>query len=212
MDTITFENIEKLIIELKDQKVIVDKDVAEIYGVETKRINDAVKNNIGKFPNDYYFKVTTDELNILRSKFSTTTFAKTRIAPSVFTEKGLYMLATMLKSKQATEATFAIIETFYKIRNLSRTIKVLSTTENQQNQKELMPHSGKLIAEILDDNLQTKEAETTIELNFAVLKFKYTVTKMKLNYTSNMIMLLCAMFSTSQRNTLIKTLCWCMEA
>ncbi len=170
MNTVTFENIEKLIIELREQKVIVDKDVAEIYGVETKRINEAVKNNIGKFPNDYYFKVTTDELNILRSKFSTAKFAKTRTTPSVFTEKGLYMLATILKSKQATNATFAIIETFSKIRNLSRTIKVLTSAKNEQNQKELMRHSGQLIAEILDDDLQTKEAETTIELNFAVLK------------------------------------------
>jgi len=179
MNTVTFENIEKLIIELKDRKVIVDKDVAEIYGVETKRINEAVKNNIDKFPNDYCFKVTTDELNILRSKFSTAKFAKTRTAPRVFTEKGLYMLATILKSKQATEATFAIIETFSKIRNLSRTIKVLTSAKNEQNQKELMRHSGQLIAEILDDDLQTKEAETTIELNFAVLKFKHTITKKK---------------------------------
>ena len=179
MNTITFENIEKLIVELKDQKVIVDKDIAIIYGVETKRINEAVKNNIDKFPNDYCFKVTTDELNILRSKFSTTKFAKTRTAPSVFTEKGLYMLATILKSKHATETTFAIIETFSKIRNLSRTIKVLSTTKNEQNHKELMQHSGQLIAEILDDDLRIKEAETTIELNFAVLKFKHTITKKK---------------------------------
>ena len=98
----------------------------------------------------------------MRSKFSTTKFAKTRTAPSVFTEKGLYMLATILKSKQATEATFAIIETFSKIRNLSRTIKVLSTTKNKQNQKELMQHSGQLIAEILEDELRIKESETTI--------------------------------------------------
>jgi len=89
------------------------------------------------------------------------------------------MLATILKSKQATEATFAIIETFSKIRNLSRTIKVLTSAKNEQNQKELMRHSGQLIAEILDDDLQTKEAETTIELNFAVLKFKHTITKKK---------------------------------
>ena len=179
MNTVTFENIEKLIIDLKEQKVIVDKDIAEIYGVETKRINEAVKNNIDKFPSDYYFRVSTDQFNILRSKFSTTKFAKARTAPSVFTEKGLYMLATILKSKQATEATFAIIETFSKIRNLSHTIKVLSKTTNEQNKKDLMQHSGQLIAEILDDDLQTKEAETTIELNFAILKFKHTITKKK---------------------------------
>ncbi len=176
MNVVKFENIKDLIIELREQKVIIDQDVAHVYGVETKRINEAVKNNIDKFPGDYFFKVTDDELDILRSKFSTAKFAKTRTTPSVFTEKGLYMLATILKSKQATEATFAIIETFSKIRELSRTVNELSTIEDKQDQKSLMQRSGELIAEILDDDLQTSEAETTIELNFAVLKFKHTLT------------------------------------
>ena len=177
MNVVKFENIKDLIIELREQKVIIDQDVAHVYGVETKRINEAVKNNSDKFPEDYFFKTTEDELDILRSKFSTAKFSKTRTTPSVFTEKGLYMLATILKSKQATEATFAIIETFSKIRELSRTVNELSTIENKQDQKSLMQRSGELIAEILDDDLQTSEAETTIELNFAVLKFKHTVKK-----------------------------------
>ena len=87
------------------------------------------------------------------------------------------MLATTLKSKQATEATFAIIETFSKIRELSRTVKELSAIEDKKEQKTLMQRSGELIAEILDDDLQTSEAETTIELNFAVLKFKHAIKK-----------------------------------
>ena len=177
MNIVKFENIKDLIIELRGQKVIIDQDVAHVYGVETKRINEAVKNNSDKFPEDYFFKTTEDELDILRSKFSTAKFSKTRTTPSVFTEKGLYMLATILKSKQATEATFAIIETFSKIRELSRTVNELSTIENKQDQKSLMQRSGELIAEVLDDDLQTSEAETTIELNFAVLKFKHTIKK-----------------------------------
>jgi len=102
MNIIKLENIEHLIIELRDKKILVDQDVADIYGVETKRINEAVKNNSVKFPKDYFFKTTEDELDILRSKFSTTKSSKTRTTLSVFTEKGLYMLATILKSKQAT--------------------------------------------------------------------------------------------------------------
>ena len=89
------------------------------------------------------------------------------------------MLATILKSKQATQTTLAIIETFSKIRELSRNIKELSTIEDKKDQQNLMQRSGELIAEILDDDLQTKEAETSIELNFAVLKFKHTVKKKK---------------------------------
>ena len=87
------------------------------------------------------------------------------------------MLATILRSKQAVEATFAIIETFSKIRELSKSVKELSVIQDKAQQKSLMQRSGELIAEILDDDLQTSDAETSIELNFAVLKFKHTIKK-----------------------------------
>ena len=161
----------------RGQRVIIDIDVAEIYGVETKRVNEAVKNNSNKFPGDYFFQVTNDEFEYLRSKFSTAKFAKTRSNPNAFSEKGLYMIATILKSTQATETTFAIIETFSKIRELSRHVRELSMIDDKKEHKNLMQRSGELIAELLDDDLQTSEAETTIELNFAVLKFKHTVKK-----------------------------------
>jgi len=109
-----FENLKDLIVELRGQSVLFDSDVAELYKVGTKRVNEAVKNNPNKFPNDYMFEISEGEFADLRSKFSTTKFAKTRALPKAFTEKGLYMIATILKSKQATEATFAIIETFQK--------------------------------------------------------------------------------------------------
>jgi len=89
------------------------------------------------------------------------------------------MLATILKSKNATQTTLAIIETFSKIRELSRTINELSTISNKKEQKNLMQRSGELIAEILDDDLKVSDTETTIELNFAVLKFKHTIKKKK---------------------------------
>jgi hypothetical protein len=87
------------------------------------------------------------------------------------------MLATILRGKQAVESTFAIIETFSKIRELSRSVKELSDIQDKAQQKSLMQRSGELIAEILDDDLQTSDAETSIELNFAVLKFKHTIKK-----------------------------------
>ena len=176
-DIVKIENLKELIIEIRGQSVLLDSDVANVYSVETKRINEAVKNNPDKFPQDYMFAISEDEFADLRSKISTAKFAKTRVAPKVFTEKGLYMLATILHSKQAVDATFAIIETFAKIRELSRNIKDLSIIQDKANQKTLMQRSGELIAEILDDDLQTSDAETTIELNFAVLKFKHTIKK-----------------------------------
>ena len=102
-------DVQSRIIYVRDFPVIVDADVAEIYGVETKRVNEAVRNNPDKFPEDYMFELTLDERNDLRSKISSTKLSsKSRALPKAFTEKGLYMLATILKSKQATAATFAI--------------------------------------------------------------------------------------------------------
>jgi len=87
------------------------------------------------------------------------------------------MLATILKSAQAVRATLAIIETFSKIRELSRNIKTLSTVEDKREQQNLMQKSGEIIVEILEDDLQTTDTETSIELNFAVLKFKHVIKK-----------------------------------
>jgi hypothetical protein len=178
-DILKIENLKELIIEIREQSVLLDSSVAEIYGVETKRINEAVKNNPDKFPQDYMFELNELEFEDLRSKISSAKFAKTRVSPKAFTEKGLYMIATILRSKQAVDATFAIIETFSKIRELSRSIKELSLAKDKAEQKSLMQKSGELIADIFDDDLQTSDTETSIELNFAVLKFKHTIKKKK---------------------------------
>ncbi len=102
--------VKSYIVEIRQRPVIVDADVAALYGVETKRVNEAVKNNPDKFPEDYMFVLTTDELKDLRSKNTTTNLSpKSRSLPKAFTEKGLYMLATILKNQRATSVTFAII-------------------------------------------------------------------------------------------------------
>lgn len=101
-----------MIIELRGQKAILDSDVAKLYGVETKRINEAVKNNPDKFSKGYIFDLEKDEWDALKSKFSTSIKGGKVKLPTAFTEKGLYMLATILKSSLATQTTIAIIETF----------------------------------------------------------------------------------------------------
>lgn len=176
-ELIRIENLKNLIIEIRGNTVLLDADVAVIYGVETKRINEAVKNNPEKFPDGYVLELNKSEWDSLKSKFSTSMKGGKVKLPSAFTEKGLYMLATILKSPQAIEATLSIIETFSKIRELSRNIKELSAVQDKADQKSLMQKSGELIAEIFDDDLQTSDTETSIELNFAVLKFKHTIKK-----------------------------------
>ncbi len=91
MNILKIKNITDLIIEIRDEKVIIDSDVARLYGVETRDINKAVKNNHAKFPNGYIIRITKEELEGLRWKFSTTKLSKTRVLPKAFTEKGLYM-------------------------------------------------------------------------------------------------------------------------
>lgn len=174
---VKLENIKNLIVEIREQSVLLDSDVAAIYGVEVKRINEAVKNNPEKFPDGYILELDKSEWGALKSKFSTSMKGGKVKLPSAFTEKGLYMLATILKSPQAIQATLSIIETFTKIRELSRGIKELSVVQDKVEQKSLMQKSGELIAEIFDEDLQTSDTETSIELNFAVLKFKHTIKK-----------------------------------
>jgi len=111
---------------LRGKEVMLDKDLAELYGVETKRVNEAVKNNQDKFLEDFYFELTEKEFEYLRSKYSTTKFSKTRVNPKVFTEQGVYMLATILKSKIASEVTVSIIRTFAKLREFSKHYNALA--------------------------------------------------------------------------------------
>jgi hypothetical protein len=178
-DIIKLENIHELILEIRGQNVILDSDAAEIYNLETRDVNKAVKNNPDKFPDGYLFELTKDELAFLRGKFSTAKYSKTRVLPKAFTEKGLYMLATVLKSKIATQTTLAIIETFAKIRELSSNINELAGIKDEIKKNSLLKKSGEIIAEILDDNMKVTDTETSIEINFAVLKFKHLVKKKK---------------------------------
>jgi carbamoylphosphate synthase small subunit len=175
-EIVNFKEVENNIIKLRGIDVIIDADVAKLYGVETKEINQAVRNNPDKFPEGYIFTTTKEEKNELVKNFDHLNKIKhTNILPKAFTEKGLYMLATILKSDKATNTTIAIVETFAKLRDLSRTVGELSTIPDKEKQKNLMQKSGDIISELLGEDLQTTETESEIELNFAVLKFKHTI-------------------------------------
>ncbi|MDQ6980856.1 MAG: ORF6N domain-containing protein [Ghiorsea sp.] len=180
MQVFAFEKIKSLIVSVRDKSVLVDRDVAGLYGVATKEVNQAVANNPDKFPEGYVFELSEEEkLEVVKKNDHLENIKFSPYLPKVFTEKGLYMLATILKGQQATQTTLSIIETFSKTRELSRTVNELSALEDKKDQQSLMQRSGELIDEILDGDLQTSEAETVIELNFTVLKFKHTVKKKK---------------------------------
>lgn len=174
------QHVQQHIFSIRQQQIIVDADIADLYGVETKRINEAVRNNLDKFPDDYMFVLTKEETEILRSKNSSTKLSsKTRTLPKAFTEKGLYMLATILKSKNATMVTFAIIETFAKVRKLKRELLSLHQENIKQEQNEKMNRFGKLLSDVVMPDLEVAETESSLEINFFIGKIKHTVKRVK---------------------------------
>jgi len=179
--TIDQVEVEEKILTLQDGQVLVDRDVAELYGVETREINQAVKNNPDKFPDGYIITLSSEDKSELVKNFDRFNSLKhSTVLPSAFTEKGLYMLATILKSPNATQTTIAIVETFAKIRELSKIISQLPDVQEESRQKALMQRSGELLADVLDDNaLEVSGDETTIEVNLAVMKIKHTIKREK---------------------------------
>lgn len=121
MNDLIENKIEKLVYEVRGVEVMIDSDLAMLYEVETKRINEAVKNNLDKFPERISWKLTKDEANNLRSQFATSSgvnnYGGRRYLPRVFTEQGIYMLATILKSSVATKVSIAIMDTFVRMRH-----------------------------------------------------------------------------------------------
>ena len=180
MMPIDMHEVESKIAVIRDMEIIADADVAALYGVETKRINEAVRNNTDKFPYDYMFELNDKELNDLRSKISTTNVSlKSRSATKVFSEKGLYMLATILKSKRATAVTFAIIETFAKVRSLKRELVAFHKETDKKVQESKMKHFGEVLTDIVMPDLQTQETESSLEINFLIGKIKHSVKRVR---------------------------------
>lgn len=173
-------DVHNSIVVIQDTPVIADADVAALYGVETKRVNEAVRNNPDKFPDDYMFTLSPDEVSYLRSKISSTKVSpKSRSLTKVFTEKGLYMLATIQKSKEALNVSFAIIETFTKVRALKRELVELHQDTDISHQTTKMRQFGKVLTDIVMPDLETSETESTLELNFLIGKIKHTVKRVK---------------------------------
>ena len=177
--SITTKDVEQRLITIRGQQVLLDRDVAALYGVETKEINQAVKNNPKKFPSHYLMQVEESEKKELVKNFDRFNPLKhSSIMPTAFTEQGLYMLATILKSDQAIKTTIAIIDTFAMARQLARTMEALQgVADGGPQQQSLLQKTGQILANIVGQNLSTESTETEIEFNFAVVKIKHKIIK-----------------------------------
>lgn len=188
---ISMADVQNKIIVLRGEPVLLDRDVAALYGVETREINQALKNNPSKFPAGYAYVLDNQEAARMRSKILTSSsevidneavssfHVKSHYNPTAFTEKGLYMLATILKSQQATQTTIAIIETFTKVRYLKRELIELHKEAEPEQQTDRLKRFGEVIADIVMPDLETSETESTLELNFFIGKLKHTVKRTK---------------------------------
>jgi len=151
------------ILTLRGQQVMLDRDLAELYQVETRRLNEQVKRNLDRFPDDFMFQLTKEEYENLKSQIATSSLEHggVRKMPYVFTEEGIYMLATVLRSSTATQTSIHIIRTFKKLREFSKHYNTLAKQimqverKSDKQYKELRKALDELIAssELVDEKV-----------------------------------------------------------
>lgn len=174
------ERAESRLVVLRGKQVIIDRYVAELYGVETKRVNEALRNNPDKFPEGYVITLEKSEKDELVENFDRFNRLKhSTVTPYAFTEQGLYMLATILKSPTATQVTIAIIDTFTKLRVLARGLQHINNTivaggvpseKEQDKVREMMNN-------IFKDPLPVRMQRFTFGLNLGFVKFSMETTR-----------------------------------
>lgn len=180
MKLVTQDQVKSKVIKLCNQNVILDSDVAELYGVETRAINQAVKRNLEKFPEGYLLELNSSEWNSLKSQIVTSIGkgGKTKL-PTAFTERGLYMLATILKSPQAIETTIAIIDTFSQVKELVQTVYQLADASSEERKIAIFNQSTDIISDLLDNDLIVSQHETSFKLKLPFFEMTRKVTRVR---------------------------------
>ncbi len=128
---------------IRGQKVMLDKDLAELYAVETKQLKRQVNRNIDRFPHDFMFELTHDEFENLRSQIGTSSWGGSRYLPLAFTEQGVAMLSSVLNSKQAIHVNIQIIRIFTRMREMLLTHKDI-LLKLEQMEKQVSIHSKEI--------------------------------------------------------------------
>ena len=161
--TVPIERITSKIYLIRGQKVMLDRSLAELYGVKTKVLKQAVKRNIGRFPKDFMFELTKLEFDNLRSQIVTSSWGGTRYSPMVFTEQGVAMLSSVLNSDTAIKVNIQIMRAFVKLRH------VLSTNEDLKREvdelKRITDDRFRIVFDTLDQ-LLAEEIKPKITIGF----------------------------------------------
>lgn len=157
---ISEETISNKIYFIRNQKVMIDRDLSVLYNIETRRLNEQVKRNLSRFPEDFMFQLSENEFEILKSQIATSSWGGTRKLPFAFTEHGVLMLSSVLNSDKAIQTNIQIMRIFTKVRQM-----LLDTTDLKidilQIQKKLENHDKniELVFSYLDELTDKKEHE-----------------------------------------------------
>ena len=172
---LTEESVESMVYEIRGQKVILDFDLARIYGYETKRLNEQVKRNIDKFPEDFMFKISRLELDkLVRSQIATSRNVSlyvgqeggARYLPYAFTEQGIYMLMTVLKGGLAVKQSLALIRLFKKMKDYIISSDGLLSTNELLRLSRQVNENKESIASLKEDNQEIKNQLQIVMDNF----------------------------------------------
>lgn len=164
-ELIVQSEISSRIYTIRGEQVMLDRDLAELYGVETKRLNEQVKRNNERFPIDFMFQLKEDEKNELVAKCDRLNSMKhSTVNPNVFTEQGVYMLSSVLKSKKAIDVNIAIIRTFKKLREFSKHYNALAKQLMEIDRKHDKQY--KELKKALDALITESEVADVVKIGF----------------------------------------------
>lgn len=146
---------------VRNKKIMLDRDLAELYDVETKVLNQAVRRNIERFPEEFMFQLTTEEFEILKSQIVTSSWGGTRYLPMAFTEYGVAMLSSVLRSKRAIEVNIQIMLIFSKIREmLLDSLSLKLDIEEIKRRLNSQDKNLELVFSYLDELIEKRENPT----------------------------------------------------
>jgi len=165
--TIPEEQLAGLILLVRGEKIMLDQDLAELYGVETRVLNQAVRRNIDRFPDDFMFQLSKEEYEILRSQSVTSRWGGRRYPPFAFTEQGVAMLSSVLNSERAIQVNIQIMRMFTRLRQMLLQYEELKQKILDMEAK--YDHNFKIVFDVLNRLLE-EEAKPKQQIGFQVGK------------------------------------------
>ncbi len=176
-EVMSVENIQNKVYVIRGQQVMLDYDLAEIYGYEVKRLNEQVKRNITRFPEDFMFQLTTEEDGILKSQIATSSWGGKRKLPYAFTEQGIYMLATVLRGDLAEQQSIFIMRAFREMRHYIKQNQQFVTQSEMRLVSARVSEISVQMANITDKQMKTEQDVQKIQRSIDTLSENFVSDK-----------------------------------